>query len=203
MKSIIYYLFFFFMLHASTLYAQKDWAISKDKGNIKVYTKSGVNSKFKSVKVTCTTPGTIDQLIATFKNVEANMFWVYSCKKSYMIKTVDADNIIYYVESGAPWPVSNRDVIVNMNFKKSADNKNLTVTTSDNKTILQPKKGIVRVSSLSANWHIAALDDKNIMITYYLDVNPGGSVPAWAYNLFIADGPYSTFDKLTSLLKNK
>lgn len=119
-----------------------------------------------------------------------------------MIKIVDADNIIYYLESGAPWPVSNRDAVVNMNFRKSADNRNLTITTSDNKTILEQKKGIVRVASLSAIWNIVAVDDKNIAITYYLDVNPGGSVPAWAYNLFVTEGPYSMFKKLTELLKN-
>jgi hypothetical protein len=202
MQLTSYCLLFFFLLQFSTLSAQEDWAISKDKGNIKVYTKSSVNNKFKSIKVTCLTVGTIEQIISIFKNVETNASWIYSCKKSYMIKIVDADNIIYYLESGAPWPVSNRDAVVNMNFRKSADNRNLTITTSDNKTILEQKKGIVRVGSLSAVWNIVAVDDRNIEITYYLDVNPGGSVPAWAYNLFVTEGPYSTFKKLTELLKN-
>jgi hypothetical protein len=40
-----------------------------------------------------------------------------------------------------------------------------------------------------------------LFIVYFLEMDPGGSVPAWITNMFVAKGPYETFSNLAEVLK--
>jgi hypothetical protein len=48
---------------------------------------------------------------------------------------------------------------------------------------------------------VAAAGHDQISITYQLQVDPDGSLPAWIVNLFVSKGPYETFRNLSALLK--
>jgi len=41
-----------------------------------------------------------------------------------------------------------------------------------------------------------------IQVRYFLNIDPGGAIPAWITNLFITKGPYETFVNLAKQLKS-
>jgi hypothetical protein len=41
-----------------------------------------------------------------------------------------------------------------------------------------------------------------IYIIYEVEVDPGGSIPGWIANMFVAKGPFETFGNLGKKLKN-
>ncbi len=184
-----------------TLVAQNDWKLSKDNNGIKVYSKKEDDAKFKSVKVVCDIEGTIDKLITVLKNISNNKNWVYNTKQSYIIKNVTGNEIIYYEETGLPWPLNNRDVVINMRFNRDDVHKTLTIEANGLQGQPEVKKGNVRLGYFKGIWQITTKDSKHINITYLLTIDPGGSVPAWAYNLFLSTGPYNTFNNLAEQLK--
>ena len=183
------------------LFAQDDWNLSKESEGIKVYTKKLSNSKFKSVKVECIIEGTIDKLVAILNNVDGNTKWVYKTKRTNSVRRVSNNEFIYYAETILPWPLSNRDVVINMLFSRDEAAKTLTVKATGLPGEVEKKDGIVRLAYFDGLWTVNQIDANHITILYLLTVDPGGSVPAWAYNMFVAKGPYNTFSNLAALLK--
>jgi len=191
------------LMLASTIFvsAQDDWKLSKDNNGIKVYSKKTEDAKFKSVKVVCDVEGTVDKLVAILKNIENNKNWVYNTKRSYIIKNVSSNEVVYYEETSLPWPLNNRDVIINMKFNRDDVHKSLNIEANGLAGQPEVTKGNVRLGYFKGLWQVTTKDSKHINITYLLTIDPGGSVPAWAYNLFLSTGPYNTFNNLAQQLK--
>jgi len=64
----------------------QNWKLDKNKDGIKVYLAENPKSKFKSIKVETTLPGTYDKLIAILTDIDHLKSWVYNTKMSYLIK---------------------------------------------------------------------------------------------------------------------
>jgi hypothetical protein len=190
-----------FLLISNHLFCQDEWELSREGNGIKVYTGKKNNSVFKSVKVDCTLEGTIDKLVTVLKNVDGNNHWVYSTKQTYLVKNTSDSEFIYYAETSLPWPLRNRDMVINMLFEKTAAGNQLTVKATGVKDEAPEQDGKVRVPYFNGLWEVTRADDNHITIHYQLSVDPGGSVPAWAYNMFVSKGPYKTFNNLAGLLK--
>ncbi|MEO5889765.1 MAG: START domain-containing protein [Ferruginibacter sp.] len=190
-----------FLLTVLLVSAQGEWKLNRSDNGIDVYTRKADNSNFKSVKVECKLTGTIDKLINILKNVDGNKKWVYNTKLTKMIRTVSSSEFIYYAETSLPWPLSNRDMVINMLFTRDSVQKTLTVKATGMPGEIATKSGLVRIPYFNGLWEVATIDDTHISITYFLSIDPGGSVPAWAYNKFVAKGPYNTFNNLAELLR--
>lgn len=183
------------------LVTQPAWQLVKDKKGIKVYTANSKVTHLKAVRVTAVVDGTLEKLISIFKDVENQKRWVYGTKQSYSIKRINDNEILYYVETGLPWPVNNRDIAILMKIKKERAKNQLKVTMMGAPSAIPLNKGKERVSYFSGIWIVKAINKDKISIDYILDVDPGGQMPSWAVNLFIAKGPYQTFSKLSEILK--
>lgn len=194
-------LLFFLTLCCCYLFGQTEWKLSKEGNGIKVYTGTMNNSNFKSVKVECTLEGTIDKLVTVLKNVDGNNHWVYNTKQTHMVKNINDREFIYYAETSLPWPLRNRDMLINMLFDKNNTSSTLTVKQTGMKDEAPRQDGKVRVPYFNGLWEVTSVDEKHISINYQLSVDPGGSVPSWAYNMFVSKGPYQTFSNLAELLK--
>ncbi len=181
--------------------AQSSWKLAKNSNGIKVYTRTTDTSEFKSIKVEGVFEGTLDRLINLITDINGQKQWVYSTKNAYPLKKISDNELLYYVETAVPWPADNRDAVLQMRVVRDA-NKNVNKVLIVGKPNAIPlKKGIVRVPYFNALWEIKPLDKQRLFITYYLDMNPGGNLPAAIVNMFTSKGPYETFVKLSQLLK--
>jgi hypothetical protein len=194
-------LLLFFTVSYMYVFCQDEWELSREGNGIKVYTGKINNSNFRSVKIECTMEGTIDKLIEVLKNVDGNSHWVYNTKQTHMVKNISDHEFIYYAETSLPWPLKNRDMAINMLFDKDASGNNLTVKATGVKDAVPEQEGKVRVPYFDGLWQVTQSDAGHITIHYVLSVDPGGSVPSWAYNMFVSKGPYKTFNNLAALLK--
>ena len=52
-----------------------------------------------------------------------------------------------------------------------------------------------------ANWKVTMPTASTIQINYILEIDPGGTLPAWAANIFAEKGPFATFTKLGERLR--
>lgn len=181
--------------------AQQKWHLIKDKNNIQVYTSDSDSSKYKHIKVTGVLDGTLDKLVSIFLDIEKQKDWVYGTKRSYLINRINNNELLYYVETALPWPVSNRDIAIRMKIDKSKTNNDLTITTKGEPKAIPENRGKVRVSEFTGDWNVKDAGKNKLSITYFLFVDPAGTLPSWVVNSFIGKGPYETFSKLGYLLK--
>lgn len=189
----------FAAMHASP---QGDWQLSKDQNNIKVFTRKTDSSAFKSVKVEAVLLGSCEKLAGIILGIEKNIKWVYKTNALHLIKRFSPNELIYYAETSLPWPMRNRDQAIRITAYPDTINHSLKIITRGEPTAIAETKGIVRVPYFLGVWQVKAISPDKISIEYYLDVDPGGSVPAWMSNMFVAKGPYETFMNLAELLKN-
>ena len=184
------------------LSGQTNWQLVKNREGIKIYTSKSTNSNFKRVKASSVCQGTIDRAIRVFRNVAGQPNWVYSTKRACIIRQSTENDILYYVESALPWPLSNRYLLARMKIQPDLENKQVLIyTTADTSEQFSSGDGKIRITYFKVTWQIKQIDAKMISIEYFLDIDPGGNLPASVVNLFISQGPYKTLLKLAELLR--
>ena len=181
----------------------QNWKLDKNKDGIKVYLAENPKSKFKSIKVETTLPGTYDKLIAILTDIDRLKGWVYNTKMSYLIKKLSPDDLYYYTETSIPWPMENRDAVVHLRIMRDSLQRFMKVTSENENRFVPEKEGKVRVVHSLINWYVTMPTAKTISIVYTFDVDPGGNLPAWLVNSFADKGPYESFKKLGELLKRQ
>jgi hypothetical protein len=191
-----------FLLPSNFCFTQYNWKLEKQKNGISVYLSDVKESSFKAVKVECNLTGTYSKLIALLINVSQFNTWIYNNKTSSILKQNSPLDFIYYSETQMPWPLSNRDAIIHLKINTDSLPRFLSISGSGEPDFLPKISGKVRVPDYKANWKITMPSDKTIQINYLLEINPGGSIPAWVANSFADKGPFGTFSKMAELLKN-
>ena len=190
-----------FSTFASAAIGQYNWKLSKDKDGIKVYQSEVKHSKYKNIKVECTFEGTYDKLMAILNDVTNQKNWVYNNVSSSILKRISTGEFYYYSETDLPWPMSNRDAIIHLKMNKDSLNRFLKISAVSVPAYAPEKSGMVRVPRSDISWYVTMPSAKTISIVYIFDAEPGGSLPAWAVNMFTDKGPYESFKKLSDLLK--
>ncbi len=195
---------FLYVLLAASLQivtAQDNWQLKQNKEGIKVYTKNLENSPFKAIKTECTIDATLTAITAVLLDIPAGTDWVYATKKCVVLKQLSATEVYYYSEVNIPWPVSNRDFIVRIRVSQNDKTKAVTVAGDNFPAYLPVNKNIVRIPQSVSNWYIEPVGTSQVKVVYTLQVDPGGTVPAWLINLFAARGPFESFKNLRTQVK--
>jgi hypothetical protein len=126
---------------------------------------------------------------------------VYSTKQSYLLKQINEGHQIYYSEISMPWPLSNRDVVVDFNIQKN-QNGVITVKATAVDGYAKKDKKKVRIKFSDVNWTVTPAGSNTLNVEYVAQADPGGSIPAWVSNMFITKGPFETFKLLQKALKS-
>jgi hypothetical protein len=146
--------------------------------------------------------GTFDKLISILNDVPHHKDWVYNNQQAYILKKISSYEYYYYSETYLPWPLSNRDEVAHVKINVDSLNHFLEVTETGEPNFIPEKNGIVRVPKCKINWHVTMPSTNTLHIVYTIDVEPGGTVPAWLVNTFADKGPYQSFKKLSELLRD-
>jgi len=180
---------------------QYKWSLERNQNGIRVYSADVPNSAYKAVKVECTLTGNYTKLISILTNVSQFSNWVYHSKNCKLLQKKSQLDFVYYTETQLPWPMSNRDAVIHMRFNTDSLPKFMTITGSGESGWVAPKSGFERVSHYKAKWKVSMPTTQTLRIHYEVEVDPGGSVPAWIANMSIDKGPFETFSNLAKKLK--
>lgn len=183
--------------------AQDNWELKKNENGIAVYTRGITNEKLKEIRVVCELPGTTADLLRVLQNVSGHAQWVYLTEKATLIKKLNPHALVYYTITDMPWPVTNRDLVIEFSYQEVPGTQRLTIQAKSVTGYVPPQKGYVRVPYSLATWEVVPMAKDKLKIDYIFRVDPGGTIPAWLVNMAAATGPYNTFVKLRALLAAK
>ena len=181
--------------------AQGGWAMKLNKEGIKVYTKDAAGSPIKAIKTECELETTIDVLTSVLLDVNDSKEWIYATKKATLLQQLSPTQVIYYSEIALPWPINNRDFIVQLSITQDSVSKTVKAVSINKPGWLPRFKDIVRVEQAYAQWLITPMANGRLHVEYELQVDPGGCIPAWLVNMFATTGPFYTFQKLREQVK--
>jgi hypothetical protein len=192
-------LFFLSLFWLSSVMAQGKWELRKDQDGIAVYTRKAAKGSIKELRVVCELEATKAQLINTLENIADYSSWVYSNKKSTILKMISPQNIIYYTQSHLPWPIKDRDLIIELNITPTPDVLNIQAKSLPD--YLPKENDYIRVPYSLALWKVTQAPDNKLKVDYTFSLDPGGSIPSWIVNATLTIGPFNSFVKLKQMLK--
>jgi hypothetical protein len=179
-----------------SIFGQSNWMLQKEKDGIKISSRHSVSSQFDDVHVEVDLPGNIEQMKSILLDISHYKDWSYAMKKSVLIKQLGISKLIYYSEIEVPWPATDRYFYANFELMEDTTNRTIYVVSVNIPDYLPASKDLQQVTSVKGFWNISTISKKTIHVDYILELNPGGSLPAWVINLFLTKGPLETFENI-------
>ena len=180
--------------------APDDWKQIRQKQGITVYTRSHPNRDFKEFKSSMVIKGTLDQFLSVLYDVEGLPSWGYNVKSASLVSR-QADTIqVYYAEAKAPFPYKNRDGVYYNLFLWSPEERTLRVEIEMPEGVVPEKDNLVRMEGYGS-WIVREMKEGKLEITFQMQMDPGGNIPAWMANMFAGDTPYHTLLGLRAAMK--
>lgn len=200
--------YFFSTIFLLTGFSEKtptnDWELKKFECGISIYTRTTENSKFKELKAVFQIKTSLSSVLALLNDYETFPQWVYRCEKSIALKKDSDKHLIRYQTVLAPWPVDNRDMVLDVNSYQDSNTKIVYQKVASIPDYFPQSKDHVRIREFNALWSIKPLKNGIVEVDYELLLNPGGNIPAWIVNLAIIDGPFETSVKMKEwIMKEK
>ncbi len=191
--------FCFLILIFSGVHAQNDCKLKLDQDSVKIWTCPSTNTKYRSVRSTFIMKGYPSQLAALVLDFEAHEKWQYKTISASLLKKISDRHLIYYTDIDAP-VVNDRDLVIDMTFNQDPKTKVLTIDLVSVPDFIPPKDGLVRVPYSKARWTVREIGKGYLQIDYVIDIDLGGSVPAWIVNAFAHQGPHETYKGMHDLI---
>jgi hypothetical protein len=181
---------------------KNDWTLRREKDGIDIYSRPSDCSKINDIRVDMDLTGTVEQLAAILRDINGYTDWVYATRTARMIRKVSDNEVIYYAEVGTPWPAANRDYYADLKIALNSANHSMNVTSVGMKDFQPEKKDFVRVPMSRGSWNVTTQSTRKIHLQYILQIDPGGSIPAWILNSFVAKAPLETFSNLKKKMED-
>lgn len=190
-------LFFFFAVIIG--FTPSNWKQVLKKGDIVVYNQEIEGNKFKQSKVETTIAyGSLAKAESILKDIANYKNWQPNCESSEVIKATE-NTISMYLTFGAPWPVSDRDLVLETTFTRLG--KKLIVKSTTKSTLKEEDDDYVRITYCEGLWEIEEKASGKLFLRNTNHSNPGGNIPAWLATTAVEDIPLETMQNFIELLK--
>ncbi|MDZ4725018.1 MAG: START domain-containing protein [Leptospira sp.] len=177
------------------------WKEAKKKNGVTVLTRDFPGSKVEEFIGKTEVDATISQVFGLLSDPESCKYLYFNCKELEVLSKVNRKSVVY-VRNGAPWPVSDRDVVMDRVVDQNSKTKIGTMKLKKNESVSKPSpSGVTRMDSFEATWRIIPTAPGKIKIEYQAHFEPGGSIPQSVINLAITDTPYNTLVNLRKAIE--
>ena len=206
MKETVYTCFFLitvFILTGSTLIAQ-DWELEKNTDGINIYTRSVADSELKELKVEFSIDLKLSPIVEHLNNAEIFNDWVNSSMVFESLQENGGGNGLYYGIVDFPWPLDDRDYVINTTTYQNPSTKVVTIESKNTEFSSRPNyPDYVRIPSHHNRWVLTPVSSQKTEISYWLKSDPGGAIPNWLINLVIDKGATRSIKNMLNMLANK
>jgi hypothetical protein len=190
------------LITSITLHAQKDCELRKSENGINVYACTVQDSKLKSIRADFTLPTSASRLAGYILDINSYTQWQYNMIKAEIVKQDDPNALIYHAEVDAPWPVTNRDLVVELKITQDPLTKVMNFSIISIPDYIPATDGVIRIPRSEGRWIVTPVGENQVEVQYSFMVDPGGSIPVWLLNMAVAEGPYKSFSNLIKRIKS-
>jgi hypothetical protein len=192
-------LFIFSLFSSIYLSGQSDWELRKDKDGITIYTRTPEGTNIKEYRVSAEIKSPPSEVYEFLTDLEYRPEWVIKCMGLEIIDTVE-NHIRYHTGYDIPWPVSDRDLVVETEsvLKDSSGMSHLLTVGIDIDFPIE--KGTVRMEKYREEVFLEEVSSTTTLFRAEGFADPGGNIPAWIINMFLVDGIFDSMVKTRELL---
>lgn len=179
-----------------------DWEAITERDGIVVSRRPVEGRGFPQLRAVGEVQGTPYEILAVLLDVPAHVKWLPDCMESRTLRRLDAWRYIIYTRTDAPWPVSDREAVIENEviFLEPPRKVKVTFEALPAADIAQAS-GTVRMTYLNGYYSIEAIDDRRSLVQYELDADPAGFLPAWLVTYQSTRNPLQTIAGLRARLQ--
>lgn len=157
------------------------WYKLTERDGVQVYAKDHQDRSLPALRGVGVVEASVQDILAVLFDVSRNCEWVERCAESRVLKTIGETRRVVYSRSTAPWPVSDRDVIVRTSVQYDATTGNVRSGFKSVRSFpgAEPVDGVVRMPRLTGYYLLVPLGDARTRLTFEVDADPGGALPAF------------------------
>lgn len=182
-----------------------EWSLEKNdkKNQIQVYTRMQEQSPLKEFRGEMKVQSTLTGLVALVEDVSAAASWIHNCGGLDIIERKADHNLIIYMITEAPWPVKNRDSIIESVLSQDPKSLTVRIDMSVRNDIFPAADEFVRITNMHGSWTFEPLAEGWVNVTYQVHADPGGGIPNWLINSLVVDAPYYTLKNMREKVREE
>ncbi len=174
-------------------YAGSEWELALDKDGIQVYTRDAPGCPLNEFRGVTTINASMNTIQAVLRDVNRQTDWMADCLQSNLLKTITPDHLVVYNLLHLDWPLSNRDLLIDVTFNENQKAKKLVLDMTVYAQDIVPVNGkYVRVRDFKATCIVEEVSAGVCRVIYQNRVNPMAPVPAFLANTIVKRNPYNT-----------
>lgn len=137
--------------------------------------------------------GTPYEILAVLLDVPGYRRWVPDCAEAKLVRTLGAWRSIVYTRTDLPWPVRDREAVVDQEVTFTRAPVLVTVTFVAIEAPDVPHAvDTVRTSMASGSYIIEAIGERRSRVTYQVNADPAGALPDWLIRMQSRRNPLVT-----------
>ncbi len=141
-------------------------------------------------------PADPDRIVAIIRDIEHQCEWMPDCSEARIVRE-EEQGVLFYRRTDAPWPVSDRDVLLRSTLRVVEPGKEIHIRFfSVDDPSVPPREGHVRMPLLRGSYKIRALAPGRSHVEIEFDADPGGNFPGGLAARTARDNPLRTIVKL-------
>jgi len=179
----------------------QSWNFIKEKDGIKIYTRKEPGKELKSYKGTADIKAPAEKVFALLEDVYHTEWWDKNFSQIKVLQYEKYKHAQYYLVYDLPWPVTDRDLTVDVISSYDPAAGVGTITARPWMEGMKPQNDLVRIKDYRQTWTVKSLGPQlsQVLLEGYLD--PAGSIPDWLSNMLIVDSPLKVIGNVRQQLE--
>lgn len=180
------------------------WELVEDEDGIKVWSLEIPDQDLPGFRGITMVNATIDELLSELLDFDSHTDWMWNTSESRLVKRLSDTRAIIYNRINAPWPVKDRDMVMESDYRFTPDHKALTIRfqhTKDGNVPLPSR--VVRVPRIEGFYRFWSESPTRTNVLYQVEVDIGGNVPNGAAHRYARKLPFETLEALRTRVEKR
>jgi hypothetical protein len=183
----------------------KHWELVGDSDGIKVWTLEIPGQDLPGFRGVTKIEAGIEDIVEVMLDVPNHTEWMWQCDESRQVRwIVEGARGLLYNRINAPWPVWDRDVLVDVAWRYTPNKEALTFrfrNVEDQE--VPPVKGVVRLPRLEGFYRLWVDEPGSTNVLYQVEVDIAGNVPDFMARRYARKLPYKTLERLRERVEER
>lgn len=180
---------------ATSALAQEKLAINKD--GIKVWTYQTANNPVMQYRAETILTTSIENAAGLILDTERGKRWIpYVADLKVIEQNPKLGKFIVYMRLDFPFPLNDRDVIVEGRLSKDKDGRIVFKNKSIIDARVPERKDIVRIKRYEGDWTFQKINTTQVKVTTSGYADPSGAIPLSFVNSFVQQQPYQMLQRM-------
>lgn len=189
------------MMSGSSIAADTSWKVLKTGDGVEISSRPSKGSPINDIRSKTQIKASLESVVALLRDYSARPQWDAMCGEVKVLKQ-DVSSETVYVHNKLPWPVTDRDLVMRVEWKQDPATGVVTMRAVGDAKAAPLRDGRVRMASFNNVWTLTPMDGGIVAVESIAHADPGGPMPTIMINQLSSDAPWEAMKKIKSIASN-